>query len=187
MVLIVLGSIVGAVVICGLLWLFAGKRTVRIEQEDGFYRELSQQLKLLPYEAKDALKQLRRQFEEKSEVLRETRKTLFTLEGELFVLRKEHEEKEHQPDEMVMCLQNDIKSLLEENALLRREIALLEELVSSKKGENFVSVFSDEDSVFPLGGGFPIGCTSSPLVSVENRFPHSSIDHRLNREGHTGS
>jgi septal ring factor EnvC (AmiA/AmiB activator) len=186
-VLIAFGSLLASAIICGFLLLVASKRTVRIEQEDEFYRELSRQLKLAPHETKDALKQLRRQFEEKSEILRETRKALFTLEGELFVLRKEFQEKEHQPDEVVTCLQNDIKCLLEENALLRKENALLEELVASKKSENLMTVFCDEDCMFPLGGGFPVSGTSSPLIGIEHGFSNPSIDHRLDGEGHPRS
>lgn len=186
MILIVVGCLLASATVCGILLLLAAKRTVQIEQEDTFYRDLSSQLKLLPKEIKEAHLQLRLQFDEKSKVLNETRKTLFSLEGELFALRKDYLEKEHQPSETVICLQKDIQSLLEENESLKKEISVLEQIISSQTGENFMSLLGDENSVFPLGRRLPVSGPRSPSVRIKGGLSNAGIDHRLNRESHSG-
>ena len=187
MILIVVGCLVASAAVCGVLLLLAAKRTVQIEQEDVFYRELSSQLKLLPKEIKEAHLQLRAQFEEKSKVLNETRKTLFSLEGEHFALCKEYLEKEHQPNETMICLQKDLRTLLEENESLKKEIATLEQIISSQNGENFMSLIRDENSVFPLGRRLPVSGARRPSVRIHHGLSNTGVDHRLNREDHSGS
>lgn len=188
--LLIAGCLASSIAICSFLLRVGAKKTVRLEQGDEeFYRQLSVLLKQLPKHVQEDLKQLRGQFEEKSQVLHETRKVLFALEGELFRLQREREEATHEPNEMVLCLEKDIQELVEENAQLKKENSLLEQLItsgkSSKEGEDLMTAFSDEDRVLPLSRGFPVGRTRGPLIGVEHRFSHSSINHRLNREGHS--
>jgi hypothetical protein len=75
--------------------------------------------------------QLRKQFEEKSCILNQTRKELFALEGQLFTLQKEKLEQECTLDaecqELLECLQQS----QEEQHTLEVELELLEQLVSS--------------------------------------------------------
>lgn len=187
MILIVIGCLLASAAVCGILLVLGAKRTVRIEEEEAFYRELSLNLRALPKEIKEAHLQLRIQFEEKSKVLSDTRKALFSLEGEHFALRKDYLEKEHQPNETVSCLQKDLQILLEENESLKKEISTLEQIISSQNGENFMTLLGDDNGVLPLSRRFPIGGARGPSVRIKHSLSNAGVDHRLNRENHSGS
>lgn len=76
-------------------------------------------------------KQLKKQFEQKNDVLHLTRKELFNLEGELFYIKRELEMKSLEKNEESESLLKTIQSLNEENQLFEEEILMLNDLVSS--------------------------------------------------------
>ena len=77
------------------------------------------------------LKQLRRQFDEKNDVLHETRVQVFQLEGLLFALQKEAEELRLDDDAPYHGLLTQLHELDEERALWQQEALALQQLVSS--------------------------------------------------------
>lgn len=88
--------------------------------------------RLLPKDLPFQYKQLREQFEEKSLVLDQTRRRLFTIEGQLAALKKEHEGEKLDDSESEKQLILSIQSLIEENEILQEEIILLEKLAFEK-------------------------------------------------------
>lgn len=52
--------------------------------------------------------------------------------------------------------------------------------------QNFVSGFSDENRMFPLGGKTSVFGYSRPAVRKNAKFFSSGVDHRLDREDHAG-
>lgn len=84
--------------------------------------------KQIPTDLVQQHQQLRGQFEEKSLILDQTRRRLFTLEGELIALKKE---KELNDDEELTCLIESLQQSGEERQALEQETALLESLVAS--------------------------------------------------------
>ena len=77
-----------------------------------------------------SLRELRKQFEEKSQHLHETRRQLFLLEGHLHTKKREQEELLFAKDPLLETWQNDLQTLLEENDALKKENQLLEELIA---------------------------------------------------------
>jgi hypothetical protein len=75
-------------------------------------------------------KQLKKQFEEKSEILNQTRKALFQLEGRLLVFQKERENKETEVNPAEVLLANHLKEVEEECIGLELEVAHLQEFIS---------------------------------------------------------
>jgi len=76
-------------------------------------------------------KQLRIQFDEKSEVLSTARKELFTLENELLVLKSKESDLAHVENEEQIQLISDLQNLDEECTDLQQQVDLLQEIVSS--------------------------------------------------------
>lgn len=72
--------------------------------------------------------QLRRQFEEKSEVLHQTRKQLFTVEGQLLALQKEQSEQACAEENVYL---RHIQQCEEECHALEQDVQHLHDLVSS--------------------------------------------------------
>lgn len=75
--------------------------------------------------------QLKKQFEEKSAILHQTRKELFAAEGRVFVLQREKEEQEYTLCSEKQMLLESLKQYQEEYDTLEMELLLLEQLVSS--------------------------------------------------------
>jgi hypothetical protein len=72
--------------------------------------------------------QLKKQFEEKSIILHQTRKELFIAQGEHFSLQREKEEQEYT---LSSEIQMHIQQSEEESHPLEKEVLLLEQLISS--------------------------------------------------------
>jgi chromosome segregation ATPase len=109
-------------------------------QEQGQSRELSffsRSTDFLTEEVKrlkrknDLYKQLRKQFEEKTEVLDRTREDMFTLETKLLINEIEHEEEKREEIDNFRVLEGEIVDLLEEKRLLESELTSLYQLVES--------------------------------------------------------
>ncbi len=120
-----------------LLIQFLGEKEEKIEkEEDPFHAQLCVELKqavsdqIIIESEEVRLRELRKQFEEKSHNLHETRKQLFLLEGHLHSKKLQHEEKLFAPDTLLDAWQGDLQTLLEENASLKKENEQLEEIVS---------------------------------------------------------
>lgn len=83
---------------------------------------------ILSEEAK--YKQLRQQFDEKSKILSETRKTLFETEGKLLALQKERtlddDDRRKKEEELAKALEKEIET----NQQYEKEISYLEQLVA---------------------------------------------------------
>lgn len=75
-------------------------------------------------------KQLKKQFDEKTEVLNQTRKDLFQLEGRLLAFQKEREDKETEINPAEVVLSNHLKEVEEECKGLEVEVAHLQEFIS---------------------------------------------------------
>ena len=52
--------------------------------------------------------------------------------------------------------------------------------------QNFVSGFSDENRMFPLGGKASVFGYGGPAVRKDAKFFPSGVDHRFDREDHAG-
>lgn len=95
--------------------------------------------KILPKNLPSQHKQLRDQFEEKSMILDQTRRRLFTLEGQLLALKKEQMIQELSEDSHEETLLKALERVVQENEDLENEIIQLEKLLSqsppSKKKE----------------------------------------------------
>ncbi|MCX6990251.1 MAG: hypothetical protein NTX49_04205 [Chlamydiae bacterium] len=76
-------------------------------------------------------KQLRIQFDEKSEVLTDARRELFTLENQLLVLKSEESDLAHVENEEQIQLISHLQNLDEECSDLQEQVDLLQEIVSS--------------------------------------------------------
>ena len=74
---------------------------------------------------------LREQFEEKSQVLDETRKNLFRVENELLCLQKLWEEAYRQPSEEESAFSRDLNALEQQRQEMEMEIADLQGVISS--------------------------------------------------------
>ena len=96
-------------------------------------------------------KQLKQQFEEKSEVLHQTRRELFQVEGKLVALQKECEQSaiDLNPNELVLI--DHLKEVEEECKDLETQVECLQELVSEliskKKTTRTKKAKSKEDSL----------------------------------------
>lgn len=78
-------------------------------------------------------KQLRNQFEEKSQVLSLTRKELYETQGRLLVLQREGEERVYEPQgEGEAVLEKLVDQLVQEISALEEEVLVLEEIVSNR-------------------------------------------------------
>ncbi len=78
-------------------------------------------------------RELRKQFDEKSKVHHLKCKQLFSQEAELLIQKRELEEASFDNDRLIASWQHDLQVLLEENARLQEENALLEEIISRKE------------------------------------------------------
>lgn len=87
--------------------------------------------KILPKNLPSQHKQLRDQFEEKSLILDQTRRRLFTLEGQLLVLKKEQAMQELSEDPQEETLLQALERVIQENENLEQEIVQLETLLSN--------------------------------------------------------
>jgi chromosome segregation ATPase len=76
-------------------------------------------------------KQLRIQFDEKSQVLSVARKELFTLENELLVLKSQQSDLAHVENQEQIQLISHLQNLDEECTDLQQQVDLLQEIVSS--------------------------------------------------------
>ncbi len=84
-------------------------------------------------------KMLKGQFKEKSDVLHQTRKELFQLEGKFLGLQKEHEHKALEADGVESSLVNHIKVLEEECNAFEEEIFALHEVITNLISKKRVS------------------------------------------------
>lgn len=84
----------------------------------------------LPSDLPSKHEQLREQFDEKALVLDQTRRRLFTLEEQLYLLRRERAEEKLGPQKELQLMQIDLELLAEENQRFEREIENLEHLIS---------------------------------------------------------
>lgn len=85
-------------------------------------------------------KQLRLQFEEKSQVLSSTRKELFETQGRVLLLQREEEERTYEPKgEEDRLLEALIARLVQEIESLEEEIHTLEELVSVQQSSDLLN------------------------------------------------
>lgn len=82
------------------------------------------------------LKQLRRQFEEKNDVLHQTRIQIFKLEGEIFNLQREKEEYVMKDDLFQSELCDEIERLVEEKERFEKEASELSDLVNTILSNN---------------------------------------------------
>ena len=80
--------------------------------------------------------QLRKQFEEKDEVLIGVRKTLFETENKLMIIRKEQELSKLDIDPLLVNLQKDLMTLEEEKNEWQEEAVGLEKIVSTLINKN---------------------------------------------------
>lgn len=99
----------------------AQKRSAAQQSEEA---QSDKQLTLL----RASLIQLRKQFEEKSEVLHQTRKQLFIVEGELLALQKEQSEQECAEENAYL---RHIQQCEEECTALEQDVLHLHDLVSA--------------------------------------------------------
>jgi len=76
-------------------------------------------------------KQLRAQFDEKSDVLNETRKELFSIENQLLTLQKQEEDLAHDENEEQKNLISHLQNLELECSDLEDQVELLQDIVSS--------------------------------------------------------
>ncbi len=76
-------------------------------------------------------KQLRTQFDEKSQVLNETRKELFTVENQLLTSKKQEEDTLQGENEEQTILISDLKELENECQDLEEQVLFLEDIISS--------------------------------------------------------
>jgi len=86
--------------------------------------------KILPKNLPSQHKQLRDQFEEKSMILDQTRRRLFTLEGQLLALKKEQAMLSLSEDLQEEALLHALDRVIEENENLEKEVVQLEALLS---------------------------------------------------------
>lgn len=84
-------------------------------------------------------KQLRSQFDEKSDVLNETRKELFFVENELLTLQKQEEDLAHDENEEQKNLISHLQNLEVECSDLEDQVELLQDIVSSLQEKKKVS------------------------------------------------
>lgn len=84
-------------------------------------------------------KQLRVQFDEKSDVLSETRKELFFIENQLLTLQKQEEDQAHDENEDQKNLICHLQNLGEECTDLEEQVTFLQEIVSSLQEKKKVS------------------------------------------------
>ena len=96
---------------------------------------------------------LREQFEEKSQILDQTRKELFKVENDYLALQKAFEEKTLEPSEEILAVLNDLQVLEKECAQKEEVIASLQDFVSSllspKKRSPRSSKKSKEQGMLP--------------------------------------
>lgn len=102
---------------------------LRAMQQECFYLQSQGYLKDLPMQ----YKQLRKQFEEKSLILDQTRRRLFTVEGYLLSLKKQQAMDMLSFEESEKNLLKYTQDLMEENIHLEEEVIALEECVNSHK------------------------------------------------------
>lgn len=76
-------------------------------------------------------KQLKEQFEEKSEILYQTRKQLFTMESQFLLLQRQSEEMNCDPSQEDVFLFDHMKQIQEENEQLELHISALQECIST--------------------------------------------------------
>jgi hypothetical protein len=105
-------------------------------------------------ELRASLTQLRQQFEEKSEILHQTRKQLFIVEGELLALQKEQSEQECAEENATL---RHVQQCEEECTALEQDVLHLHDLVSAllaqkRKGARTRKKKSEEEffSIGPL-------------------------------------
>ena len=56
-----------------------------------------------------------------------------------------------------------------------------------RKRQNLAAGFSDDNSMLSLGARFAIICSRGPAIRfVNDSFPHTGVDHRLDRKDHAG-
>jgi len=131
---------------CELLEQIAAQKTILSEQSKETERHLShleqelEEARLPPcsnaqdkrlIELSATHLQLRKQFEEKSTLLNQTRKELFAIEGQLFTLQREKVEQECLLSAECHQLLEYLQQCEEEHHTLEMELQLLEQLVSS--------------------------------------------------------
>jgi chromosome segregation ATPase len=81
-------------------------------------------------QTESSYRELRKQFEEKSQALEQTRIRLFRVESELLLLQKEKEEQSRQPDPAESTLIHQLRQTEDEKKKLEAELASLQQIVS---------------------------------------------------------
>ncbi len=91
--------------------------------------------------------QLKKQFEEKNQLLHQTRSQLFKIDTELQAVRLEREQIDLLPEEEIVALEQEITTVEEENRQLYELIAVLNESVASKTGSFFEVMYPRKKKV----------------------------------------
>lgn len=146
------------------------KAKLALDQECQNAQEVMEDEAVLPWES--LYKQLRLQFDEKSEVLNQTRKELFHTENQLLALEKEKEVVTFDEDVDQKILVSQMKALEEEREDLEDQVLLLQEIISSMQEKKKMMKprkprKSKKDSSQPL----PLDeIIESKILEKENQF-----------------
>ncbi len=81
-------------------------------------------------QTESSYRELKKQFEEKSQALEQARNRLFSAESQLLTVQKEKEEQSRQPDSAESTLIHQLKQTEEEKKKLETELASLQQIVS---------------------------------------------------------
>ena len=81
-------------------------------------------------QTESSFRELKKQFEEKSQALEQTRADLFRLESELLLAQKEKEEQSRQPNPTESTLISQLKQTEDEKKKLETELVSLQQIVS---------------------------------------------------------
>lgn len=112
------------------------QKTVALQKEIEVSLKKTSSVKPAPAESSDhhrrieaSFRQLKKQFDEKKQVLHQTRTELFRLEGQLFAKEREEENQKFEPDPEEVKFVSDLQILEEETENLENENLMLHEII----------------------------------------------------------